>query len=45
MGQGHEAKKAALLESSPEFKNLAHEHRIWDVKLKEYDRKFYLLPA
>lgn len=44
MGQSHEAKIAALLESSPEFKNLVHEHRLLDDKLKEYDRKVYLTP-
>lgn len=44
MGQSQEAKMAALLEASPEFKNLVHEHRVLDDQLKEYDRKVYLTP-
>lgn len=44
MGQSHEAKMAALLEASPEFKTLVHEHRMLDDKLKELDRKVYLTP-
>ncbi|MBI5577097.1 MAG: YdcH family protein [Deltaproteobacteria bacterium] len=35
---------AALLETNPEFKNLVHEHRMLDDKLKELDRKVYLTP-
>jgi uncharacterized protein YdcH (DUF465 family) len=44
MGRGQEAKMAALLETNPDFKNLVHEHRMLDEKLKELDRKVYLTP-
>jgi uncharacterized protein YdcH (DUF465 family) len=44
MGRSQEAKMAALLETNPDFKNLVHEHRMLDEKLKELDRKVYLTP-
>jgi len=44
MGQTQEAKKAALIEKNPDFKNLVQEHRMLDDKLKELDRKVYLTP-
>ena len=44
MGRSQEAKMAALIESNPDFKNLVHEHRMLDDKLKELDRKVYLTP-
>ncbi len=44
MGQSQDVKMAALIEKNPEFRNLVHEHRMLDDKLKEYDRKVYLTP-
>jgi len=37
-------KTAALIAKDPEFKALVEEHRQLDEKLKELDRKVYLLP-
>jgi len=44
MGQSQEEKAAALIAKDPEFKALVEEHRQLDEKLKELDRKVYLLP-
>ena len=44
MGQGQEAKIAALADKDPIFKSLVQEHRSLDDKLKELDRKVYLSP-
>jgi len=44
MGQSQEAKMEVLIQTNPEFKNLVHEHRMLDEKLKEFDRKVYLTP-
>ncbi|MGB7630721.1 MAG: DUF465 domain-containing protein [Candidatus Deferrimicrobium sp.] len=44
MGQSLEEKTAALIAKDPEFKTLVEEHRLLDEKLKELDRKVYLLP-
>jgi uncharacterized protein YdcH (DUF465 family) len=44
MGQSLEEKTAALIARNPEFKALVEEHRQLDEKLKELDRKVYLLP-
>ena len=44
MGQSLEEKTAALIAKDPEFKALVEEHRQLDEKLKELDRKVYLLP-
>jgi uncharacterized protein YdcH (DUF465 family) len=44
MPQAQDAKMAALIERNPEFRNLVHEHRMLDDKLKELDRKVYLTP-
>lgn len=44
MGQSLEEKTAALIEKDPEFKALVEEHRLLDEKLRELDRKVYLLP-
>ena len=44
MGQSQEEKTAALIAKDPEFKALVDEHRQFDEKLKELDRKVYLLP-
>ena len=44
MGQSLEEKTAALIAKDPEFKSLVEEHRQLDEKLKELDRKVYLLP-
>ena len=44
MGQSPDDKMAALIASDPEFKALVEEHRLLDEKLKELDRKVYLLP-
>jgi len=44
MGQSLEEKTAALIVKDPEFKALVEEHRHLDEKLKELDRKVYLLP-
>ena len=44
MGQSLEEKTAALIARNPEFKALVEEHRRLDEKLKELDRKVYLLP-
>lgn len=45
MGQSQEERMAALIAKDPEFKALVEEHRQLDEKLKELDRKVYLLPA
>jgi uncharacterized protein YdcH (DUF465 family) len=44
MGQSQDAKMAALIARDPEFKALVEEHRMLDDRLKELDRKVYLLP-
>jgi uncharacterized protein YdcH (DUF465 family) len=44
MGQSPDDKMAALIASDAEFKALVEEHRLLDEKLKELDRKVYLLP-
>jgi uncharacterized protein YdcH (DUF465 family) len=44
MGQTEEEKMAGLIARDPEFKALVEEHRLLDEKLKELDRKVYLLP-
>lgn len=44
MGQSQDAKMSALIARDPEFKALVEEHRKLDEKLKELDRKVYLLP-
>jgi len=44
MGQSQDAKMSALIARDPEFKALVEEHRMLDEKLKELDRKVYLLP-
>jgi hypothetical protein len=44
MGQSQDARMAALIARDPEFKALVEEHRMLDEKLKELDRKVYLLP-
>jgi len=45
MGQSQDAKMSALIARDPEFKALVEEHRMLDEKLKELDRKVYLLPT
>ncbi|MBE0603865.1 MAG: YdcH family protein [Deltaproteobacteria bacterium] len=35
---------AGLIANDPDFKALVEEHRLLDEKLKELDRKVYLLP-
>ena len=44
MGLNPEEKMAELIARDPEFKALVEEHRLLDEKLKELDRKVYLLP-
>jgi uncharacterized protein YdcH (DUF465 family) len=44
MGQSLDEKMAGLIARDPEFKALVDEHRQFDEKLKELDRKVYLLP-
>jgi uncharacterized protein YdcH (DUF465 family) len=44
MGQSPEEKMAGLIARDPDFKALVEEHRLLDEKLKELDRKVYLLP-
>jgi uncharacterized protein YdcH (DUF465 family) len=44
MGQSQDEKMAALIARDPEFKALVEEHRMLDEKLKDLDRKVYLLP-
>jgi uncharacterized protein YdcH (DUF465 family) len=44
MGQSQDEKMAALIARDPEFKALVEEHRLLDEKLKDLDRKVYLLP-
>ena len=44
MGPSLEEKTAALIAKDPEFKVLVEEHRQLDEKLKDLDRKVYLLP-
>jgi uncharacterized protein YdcH (DUF465 family) len=44
MGQSLDEKMAGLVARDPEFKALVEEHRELDEKLKELDRKVYLLP-
>jgi len=44
MGQSLDEKMAGLIAKNPEFKALVEEHRELDEKLKELDRKVYLLP-
>lgn len=44
MDQSLEEKTAALVAKDPDFKALVEEHRILDEKLRELDRKVYLLP-
>ncbi|MBP2674620.1 MAG: hypothetical protein H6Q84_1460 [Deltaproteobacteria bacterium] len=44
MGQSPEDRMAYLISTDPEFKALVEEHRLLDEKLKELDRKVYLLP-
>jgi len=44
MGQSQDAKMVDLIARDPEFKALVEEHRMLDEKLKELDRKVYLLP-
>jgi uncharacterized protein len=44
MGQSLDEKMAGLIANDPEFKALVDEHRDLDEKLKELDRKVYLLP-
>ena len=44
MGKSLEEKTAALIAKDPEFKALVDEHRQLDEKLKQLDRKVYLLP-
>ncbi len=44
MGQSQEEKIAGLVSKDPEFRALVEEHRLLDEKLKELDRKVYLLP-
>jgi uncharacterized protein YdcH (DUF465 family) len=44
MGQSLDEKMAGLVAKDPEFKALVDEHRELDEKLKELDRKVYLLP-
>jgi len=44
MGQSLDEKMAGLIARNPEFKALVDEHRELDEKLKELDRKVYLLP-
>jgi len=39
-----EEKKAQLMASDPGFKALVEEHRSLDEKLKELDKKSFLLP-
>jgi uncharacterized protein YdcH (DUF465 family) len=44
MGQSLDEKIAGMVAKDPEFKALVEEHRELDEKLKELDRKVYLLP-
>ena len=44
MSQPAEARMEALMEQDAEFRSLVEEHRLLDEKLKELDRKTYLLP-
>jgi uncharacterized protein YdcH (DUF465 family) len=44
MGQSLDEKMAGLIARDPEFKALVEAHRELDEKLKELDRKVYLLP-
>ena len=44
MGQSLDEKMAGLIAKDPEFRALVEEHRQLDDKLKELDRKVYLLP-
>ncbi len=44
MGQSVDEKMAGLIARDPEFKALVEEHRELDEKLKDLDRKVYLLP-
>lgn len=44
MDQSLEEKTAALVAKDPDFKALVEEHRILDEKLRDLDRKVYLLP-
>ncbi|MCL1926169.1 MAG: DUF465 domain-containing protein [Syntrophorhabdaceae bacterium] len=44
MALNPEGKMAELMAGDPEFKALVEEHRFLDDKLKELDKKTYLLP-
>jgi len=44
MALNPEEKMAERMASDPEFKALVEEHRFLDGKLKELDKKAYLLP-
>ena len=44
MALNPEEKMAELMDRDPEFKALVEEHRFLDDKLKELDKKVYLIP-